>query len=191
MHFTCIWVELGCVQYFKKLCFKIKCWSHASLSKIKVWKVSIIKARQLAYLSSSSTGFYCNLDSSSTARWINQHIFCLLDSFLIAIRSIEVYSIAPWPIEPALLWTPGHLSIAASIKAFKAQHLARYLSTPQYVEIYWGSINRFLCDLDFISSIFLDLSVAVHLPNTLLSPLNLFLMHFFKLNQVFPPLVSL
>ena len=31
-----------------KLYFKIKCWNHASLSKIQVWKVSVIKGWQLA-----------------------------------------------------------------------------------------------------------------------------------------------
>ena len=149
--------------------------------------MSIIKARQLAYLSSSSAGFYCNLDSSSTARWINQHIFCLLDSFLIAIRSIEVYSIAPWPIEPALLWTPGHLSIAASIKAFKAQHLARYLSTPQYVEIYWGSINRFLLIQTSFPRFVYGYSSPKHSPLSL-KPLP---QAFFKINQVSLHLVSL
>ena len=47
-HFTCIWVDLGCVLYFKKLYFKIKCWKHASLSKIQAEEVLFIKARQLA-----------------------------------------------------------------------------------------------------------------------------------------------
>ena len=90
--------------------------------------------------------FLSNLDTSSTpglsiklfnwflsqsrylpiARWIDRETFYPLDSS----------SIPPQSIETALLWTLGHLSIAASVEAFKAQHLFRYFSTPLFVEIY-------------------------------------------------------
>ena len=132
-------------------------------------------SRYLAYLSRFSVVFLSQSRHLLIARWIDQEISCLLDSSSIPPRSIE----------PALLWTPGHFSIATSVEAFKSWHLSQYLSTPLFVKTYWGSIYRFLYNSDFISSISLNLSMAVHLPNTLLSPLNLFLKHFSSLIKFF------
>ena len=42
------------------------------------------------YLSSFSTSSYRNLDSFSTARWIDRDFFWILDSFLTTGRSIEL-----------------------------------------------------------------------------------------------------
>ena len=42
-HFTCIWVDLGCVKHFKKQGFKVKCWSRQNLSKIQARKCKILK----------------------------------------------------------------------------------------------------------------------------------------------------
>ena len=42
-HFTCNWVDLGCVKHFKKQWFKIKCWSRQSLSKKQARKCKILK----------------------------------------------------------------------------------------------------------------------------------------------------
>ena len=135
-------------------------------------------SRYLAYLSRFSVDFLSQSRHLSIARWIDWEISCLLDSSSIHPRSIKL----------ALLWTPGHLSIAAFFKVFKARQLSRYLSTPVLIpldtSIYWDLL-RFLCDSDFISSIFLDLSMAVHLPNALLSPLNLFLKNFSSLIKFF------
>ena len=64
---------------------------------------------------------------------------------------------------------PGHLSIAESVEAFKARHLPQYLSTPRFVENYWTPINRFQRNPILIFSISLDLSMPIHLPNTLFS----------------------
>ena len=124
--FDCIHV---CVFLFLKNCF---------------WAI-LTAPRHLAYLSSSSTSFYCNLDSSS----IHQESFCLLDRC----------SIAPWSIEPFLLWIPlDSCPIDASVKIYEPRHLS----------ICWDlrdSIYR-VCVISYlISSISLDCFVSFHLPN--------------------------
>ena len=56
--------------------------------------------------------------------------------------------------------------------------LPRYLLIPASIELYWGFIYSFLRDLILISSISLDLSAPVHLPNTISLTPNLFLYDF-------------
>ena len=43
MHFTCIWVDLGCFKYFKKSCFKIKYWTFQVCSKKQVQSAKSLK----------------------------------------------------------------------------------------------------------------------------------------------------
>ena len=51
-----------------KLCFKIKYWNHAGLSKIQVWKVLVIKSRQLTIYWAWRAILVSWLDSSSIDR---------------------------------------------------------------------------------------------------------------------------
>ena len=69
--------------------------------------------------------------------------------------------------------------------------LPRYLLIPASIELYWGFIYSFLRDLILVSSISLDLSAPVHLPNTISLTPNLFLYDFSSFFKIFLLLVSL
>ena len=47
-HFTCIWVDLGCVEILQETVFQDQMLKSSSLSKIQAEKVSVIKVLQLA-----------------------------------------------------------------------------------------------------------------------------------------------
>ena len=100
--------------------------------------------------------------------WIDRENSCLLDSSSTLGGSIELLFlnlILCFSI-PQLSTTRSSIptSIASSIP----------LDTSA-VEHYWRIYIFLLCDPSLISSIFLDMSVIVHLPNTLIFTPNLFL----------------
>ena len=112
------------------------------------------------YLTSFSTSFYRNLDSFSTARWINQQTFWTLDSFSIAGRSIELlYYLFYWIVPLQILDSCICWSLLCSTS----------VSTPLSVEIYWTLIYMFSMIRFSLFLIFLLTDPSLHLPNTLFS----------------------
>ena len=104
---VCVFLESMCLKLLLRDVFEtLKCWLDSCLSCMldcihiyvfPSWKTVFKQSRQLldtssilGYLSSFSTSSYRNLDSFSTARWIDQDFFWILDSFSIAGWSIEV-----------------------------------------------------------------------------------------------------
>ena len=98
MHFTCIWVDLGCGLILQEPVFQDQVLKSSSLSKKQVKKCRVFKARQLldtsrqlGYLSSLLRCFLSQsrhlLDSWS----IDREIFCLLDGFSTPGGSIEMF----------------------------------------------------------------------------------------------------
>ena len=113
--------------------------------------------------------------------WIDQESSSLFDSFSTPSGSIELLFLDLMSCSsiPQLLTTFSSIppSIASSIHAF--------------IELYWGSIYLFLRDLILISSISLDLSAPVHLPNTISLTPNLFLCDYSSFFKILLLLVSL
>ena len=112
--------------------------------------------------------------------WIDQESSSLFDSFSTPSGSIELLflDLMSYSSIPQLLTTFSSIppSIASLIHAS--------------IELYWGSIYLFLRDLILISSIFLNLSAPVHLPNTISLTPNLFLCDFSSFFKFFLLLVS-
>ena len=129
--------------------------------------------------------------------WLDtSSIPCYLSSFLSFFLS--AISTPPWYLVdrsrklPACSIAPRHLVDRSSFWSWIWFFVARYLSIPQLsmtrsstassipldtsaVEHYWRVYIYFHRDPSLISSISLDLSVPVHLPNTLFFTLNFFL----------------
>ena len=84
----------------------------------------------LGYLSSFSTSSYRNLNSFSTARWIDQQTFWTLDSFSTTSGSIE-------PFYYLFRWiTPWQILDSCNCRRLLC-------STPLSVKIYWTPIYMF------------------------------------------------
>ena len=126
------------------------------------------------YISCFSTSSYCNLDSFSTARWIDQDFFWILDSFSIVGGSIELPLAFCW-------FVPRQILDSCICRRF-------IFSTPLSVEIYWTSIYRF-CAIRF-SFLSISFDSFVFSPPKPLSHSKLLPQGFFKLLQVFLHLVS-
>ena len=93
--------------------------------------------------------------------WIDRENSCLLDT---------------WWIDRASVLESDSLFLDTS--TVDDQILDTYLNSfldTSAVEHYWRIYIFLLCDPSLISSIFLDMSVIVHLPNTLIFTPNLFL----------------
>ena len=127
------------------------------------WKTVFKQSRQLldtsstpGYLSSFSTSFYHNLDSFSTARWIDRQTFWTLNSFSIAGGSIKLlYYLFCWIVPRQIL--DGYIS--------RSLLCSTHGSTPLSVEIYWTTIYSFSAiRLSFYSTSLL-IYPSFHLPN--------------------------
>ena len=90
----------------------------------------------------------------------------LLDSFSIPSRSIELLflDLIPWCSILA-----RYLNCRRPFSRYLPQQLPRHLSIPHLSSITEGSTYTSSCDSFLISSISLNLSAPVHLPNTLIS----------------------
>ena len=100
--------------------------------------------------------------------WIDRESSCLFDSSLTPGGSIKLLF-----LKLILCCSIPQLSTTT----FSTPPLTASSIPPDtlVVEHYWRSYLNLLCDLSLISSISLDLSAPVHLPNTLLFTPNLFL----------------
>ena len=119
----------------------------------------------LGYLSSFQTFSYCNLNGSSTARWIDRESSWTLDSFSIAGGSIELL----FCVFTSFLDTS---STTASVNVVFSTPSSTDVLTPLDTFICWELPKLYILgcrDPVLISSISLDLSALVHLLNLSLS----------------------
>ena len=130
------------------------CFSH--LEKL-FWKTGSTPPRYLAICRASQAFFLTQSRHLLDTWWIDRESSCLLDSSSTPARSIELLFSIP-QLSKTRSSTPT--SIPPNTSAVKH---------------YWRVYIFLLCDLSLISSISLDLSMTVHLPNTLLFTPNLFL----------------
>ena len=125
--------------------------------------------------------------------WIDQESSCLLDSFStpggsIKLLFLDLMSCSSIPTRYLNYRRPFPWYLSRSLSY--RQPFPRYLSIPTSIELYWGSIYSFLCNLILIYSISLDLSALVYLPNTISLTPNLFLCDFSSFFKFFLLLVS-
>ena len=122
------------------------------------------------YLSSFSTSFYRNLDSVSTARWIDRQTFWTLDSFSTVGGLIELlYYPFCWIVPRQIIDSCICRSLFGSTP----------VSTPLSVEIHWTPVYMFSAIRFSLFSISLSTDPSLHLPNTLFS-LKTFNSHDFR-----------
>ena len=140
------------------------------------WKAGSTPPQYVAICWASQAFFLTQSRHLLDTWWIDRESSCLLDSSSTPGGSIEL-----------LFWK---LILCCSIPQLSTTTLSTPPSTASstppnnsFVEHYWRSYLNLLCDPSLISSIFLDLSAPVHLPNTLSFTSNLFLkfsLSFFK-----------
>ena len=144
---------------------ELHAWLHSCLCFSlleKVFLSNLDTSSTSGYLLSSQTISYCNLDTSSTARWIEWESSWILNSFSTVGGSIEIPLTFCWII-------PRQILDSCICRRLFARHLSRHLSrhllTPLSIEIYWTSIYRFCAiQLSFLS-ISLSIALSPHLPN--------------------------
>ena len=106
--------------------------SYLDTSSIPPWHLAIYRALKLCS--------YRNLDISSTARWINWESSWTLDCFSTVGGSIELLFLCPYFVSWYLL---DSCICRHCVFRHHSRQMSRYLSTPLFVENYWGSIYRF------------------------------------------------
>ena len=98
--------------------------------------------------------------------WIDRECSCLLDSSSIRGGSIELLFL---DLIPCCLILARYLNCRRPFSRHLPQQLPPHLSIPHLSSITEGSIYTSSHDSFLISSISLNLSAPVHLPNTLIS----------------------
>ena len=139
----------------------------SSLEKL-FWKAGLTPPRYLAICRASQAFFLTQSRHLLDTWWIDRESSCLLDSSSTPGGSIELLF-----LKPILCCSIPQLS-----KTTFSTPSSAASSTPpdtSTVKHYWWSYLNLLRDPSLISSISLDLSAPVHLPNTLSFTPNLFL----------------
>ena len=123
---------------------------------------SLIPPRHLAICRALKLCFYCNLDRSSTARWIDRESSWTLNSSSTAGGSIELLFLCLYFVSRQL-----YMSTLCFSTPFSTD-----VSTPFDTSICQELLKIYILvfrNLVLISSISLDLSAPIHLPNTFFS----------------------
>ena len=143
------------------------CLCFSPLEKL-FWKAGFTPPRYLFICQASQAFFLSQSRQLLDTWWIDWESSCLLDSSLTPGGLIELLF-----LKLILCCSIPQLSTTT----FSTPPLTASSIPPDtlVVEHYWRSYLYLLCDLSLISSISLDLSAPVHLPNTLSFTPNLFL----------------